>query len=332
MPPSTASGARIGPRIWRGTRGFSASRRATPRASRGSNRRGIISACISKPPRAKRPRRHGRSSSPPASTGGGGRLVPEVLTRDLPASLYAHTEDAIDFAALAGKDGGGDRRRRLGLRRRRRGAGARRRGGASVRPPRRDRRDADHALARVSRRLRPLPPTAGRRPLASGDPLPPRRLHPHHRRDRAHGAASQLPSAFVLALGRRRGWRTADVRPPRSTARGIVSISSSPAPAIPPISPRVTELRDFAGDILLWRDRYAPPADERDEVLGAHPYLGAGHELLERTPGAAPLLRHIHVQNPAGFVSFGLPIGDVPSMKRDIPAIVAKDRGGFVPG
>ena len=35
-------------------------------------------------------------------------------------------------------------------------------------------------------------------------------------------------------------------------------------------------------------------------------------------------LRHIHVQNPAGFLSFGLPIGDVPSMKRDIPVIVGR--------
>jgi hypothetical protein len=55
-----------------------------------------------------------------------------------------------------------------------------------------------------------------------------------------------------------------------------------------------------------------------------YPYLGSGHELLEKTPGAAPLLNHIHVQNPAGFLSFGLPIGDVPSMKRDIPVIVGR--------
>jgi len=50
----------------------------------------------------------------------------------------------------------------------------------------------------------------------------------------------------------------------------------------------------------------------------------AGHELLEKDPGSAPLLKHIHVQNPSGFVSFGLPIGDVPSMKRDIPVIVGR--------
>ena len=59
-------------------------------------------------------------------------------------------------------------------------------------------------------------------------------------------------------------------------------------------------------------------------MLAGYPYLGAGHELLPRTPDVSPLLRHIHVQNPAGFVSFGLPIGDVPSMKRDIPVIVGR--------
>ena len=59
-------------------------------------------------------------------------------------------------------------------------------------------------------------------------------------------------------------------------------------------------------------------------MLACYPYLGAGHEFLERTPGASPMLQHIHVQNPAGFVSFGLPIGDVASMKRDIPVIVGR--------
>ena len=84
------------------------------------------------------------------------------------------------------------------------------------------------------------------------------------------------------------------------------------------------ELRDFAGRIARWRDRYTPIPDEQDEMLACHPYLGAGHEFLETTEDSAPLLKHIHVQNPSGFVSFGLPIGDVPSMKRDIPCIVGR--------
>ncbi|WP_439393875.1 FAD-dependent oxidoreductase [Bradyrhizobium sp. PMVTL-01] len=84
------------------------------------------------------------------------------------------------------------------------------------------------------------------------------------------------------------------------------------------------ELAGFADAILLWRDRYTPNADEQDETLGAHPYLGAGHEFMEKEPGRAPHLRNIHVFNPAAFVSFGLPIGDVPSFKRDIPGVVAR--------
>ncbi len=43
-----------------------------------------------------------------------------------------------------------------------------------------------------------------------------------------------------------------------------------------------------------------------------------------RTPDASPLLTAHPLLNPAGFVSFGLPIGDVPSMKRDIPVIVGR--------
>jgi len=84
------------------------------------------------------------------------------------------------------------------------------------------------------------------------------------------------------------------------------------------------ELAGIAGEILRWRDRYPPPAGERDDELGAAPYLGEALEYQEKGPGAAPWLRHIHVYNPGGFVSSGLPLGDVPSMRRDIPAVVAR--------
>ncbi|MGY4502155.1 cation diffusion facilitator CzcD-associated flavoprotein CzcO [Bradyrhizobium sp. GM24.11] len=87
---------------------------------------------------------------------------------------------------------------------------------------------------------------------------------------------------------------------------------------------RRPELAAFSDEILLWRDRFSPPADQPDDILGAHPYLGLGHEFLEKQPGHAPYLRNIHVFNPAAFVSFGLPIGDVPSFKRDIPGVVAR--------
>lgn len=73
-------------------------------------------------------------------------------------------------------------------------------------------------------------------------------------------------------------------------------------------SRKTPELAAFSDNILLWRDRFSPSADEQDETLSAHPYLGSGHEFLEKAPGRAPYLRNIHVFNPAAFVSFGLPI------------------------
>lgn len=84
------------------------------------------------------------------------------------------------------------------------------------------------------------------------------------------------------------------------------------------------EFADFARDILLWHDRYMPPPDEADPFLGAHPYLGPGNEFMEKTRGAAPYLKDIHCFNPAGFVSFGVPIGDVPSMKRGHSTVTAQ--------
>jgi hypothetical protein len=69
---------------------------------------------------------------------------------------------------------------------------------------------------------------------------------------------------------------------------------------------------------------YSPPLDQHDEALATHPYLGLAHEFQEKVPGTAPFLKHIHIYNPAGFVSFGLPIGDVPSIKRDVPTVVSR--------
>ena len=78
-------------------------------------------------------------------------------------------------------------------------------------------------------------------------------------------------------------------------------------------------IRSCCGTIALLRRQ-----DEQDKTLGAHPYLGSGYEFLEKEPARAPYLKNIHVFNPSAFVSFGLPIGDVLSFKRDIPAITAR--------
>ncbi|MDM0119059.1 SidA/IucD/PvdA family monooxygenase [Variovorax arabinosiphilus] len=84
------------------------------------------------------------------------------------------------------------------------------------------------------------------------------------------------------------------------------------------------ELAGIADLVLRWRDRFQPPADERDDELGAAPYLGAGLEYIEKIPGTAPWLRDIHTYNPGGFASTGLPLGDVPSIRGYVPAVVRR--------
>jgi cation diffusion facilitator CzcD-associated flavoprotein CzcO len=74
------------------------------------------------------------------------------------------------------------------------------------------------------------------------------------------------------------------------------------------------ELARIHDSIALWRDRYRPAAGEENAAGGAHPYLGAGFEFLPREGADAPYLRNIHCFNLAAELSFGIPVGDVPSM------------------
>ena len=85
-----------------------------------------------------------------------------------------------------------------------------------------------------------------------------------------------------------------------------------------------SELAGFANHVALWRDRYQPDVAEQNEVLGRFPYLGAGFELLEAAPGAAPFLRNIHLFNNGGIVSHGRAVGEIASLKHGIPRLVAR--------
>ncbi|HWK95483.1 MAG TPA: NAD(P)/FAD-dependent oxidoreductase [Pseudolabrys sp.] len=79
--------------------------------------------------------------------------------------------------------------------------------------------------------------------------------------------------------------------------------------------------KDIAGHIALWRDRYKPEPEWADERVGAYPYLGSAYQLTEKTEGAAPYLKNIHVFTASGTVSFGRPVSDIPSIYRGIPII-----------
>ena len=254
--------------------------------------------------------------------GGGGPYIPDVLTKNLPAAHYAHTEHAIDFAPLRGKTVAVI------------GAAAAAFDAAGV------------ALEHGARAVHLF----ARRDSIAATPITRSRGFPgaydnYYRlpdADRWHQAIrffrfGSTPTTDAIErtvkhtnfhLHLASPWTNAAAKDGQTatTVNGtayqfdfvIAGTGYSPDVASRP------ELTAFASDILKWCDRYTPPADERDDFLANHPYLGAGHEFLEKTPGAAPMLRHIHVQNPAGFLSFGLPIGDVPSMKRDIPVITGR--------
>jgi len=253
--------------------------------------------------------------------GSGGIAIPEMLS-DLPRSLYAHAGDDIDFAALKGKDiavigGAASAFDAAGV--------ALEAGAKSV-----------HLFARRPQlaatpinRVRGYP-GAYDNYYALPDAV---RWHQAVRYRRAGSTPPQDAIERVLKFDNfhlhvAAPWRSAREEDGRIAAEAAdgqyrfnFAIAGTGYAADPNLRP---EFADFARHILLWRDRFTPPADEEDPFLGAHPYLGPGNEFVGKAPGAAPYLNDIHCFNPAGFVSFGVPIGDVPSMKRGHPTVTAQ--------
>jgi cation diffusion facilitator CzcD-associated flavoprotein CzcO len=254
--------------------------------------------------------------------GNGGAYVPPALAQGLPRRLYAHTADAIDFAALRGKRvavvGGAASAFDAA-------ATALEAGAASV----------DLFARRAALAATPVARVRGYPGAYDNYPELPDRLR-WRQALRFRRAGSTAPADAIQRVLKFPGfrlhlaapWLTAremDGQVLACTPQGEFQFDFAIAGTGYFVDPAArSELADLAGEILLWRDRYTPPPGEEDDYLGAHPYLGIAHEYLERTPGRAPYLRDIHVQNPAGFVSFGVPVGDVPSMKRGLPAVTRR--------
>lgn len=254
--------------------------------------------------------------------GYGGPYVPSVLTDTLPPTLYTHTESDIDFAGLRGKHvamigGAASAFDTAGA--------ALEAGAASV-----------HLFARRPT-IASVPITRSRGYPGAYDnyaALPDAMRWEQALRFRRYGSTPTIDAiertvAFAnFHIHPAAEWQSVRVEDNRIVARVddqgfrcdfVIAGTGYQADAT-----TRPELADFHDKLLLWRDRFTPRPGDEDAYLSAHPYLGGGHEYLENTPGTAAYLRDIHVQNPAGFVSFGVPTGDVPSMKRDIPTIVAR--------
>jgi FAD-dependent urate hydroxylase len=82
------------------------------------------------------------------------------------------------------------------------------------------------------------------------------------------------------------------------------------------------ELAGIHESIARWGDRYEPERGEDSAAGSIHPYLGAGFQFLPRGRKGADYLRNIHCFNLAAALSFGKPVGDIPS-SADHPRLVA---------
>jgi len=82
------------------------------------------------------------------------------------------------------------------------------------------------------------------------------------------------------------------------------------------------ELAGVHRSIALWRDRYRPGPGEESAAGGLYPYLGPAFEFIPLEGSDAGYLRNIHCFNLAASLSFGLPVGDIPSTV-DHPRLVS---------
>jgi FAD-dependent urate hydroxylase len=83
------------------------------------------------------------------------------------------------------------------------------------------------------------------------------------------------------------------------------------------------ELARFESHIARWGDRYTPPAEEQHEDLLRHPYLGPGFEFTERRAGAAPYLAHLYNYTFGGLLSMGFGGASISGLKYSAPRLVA---------
>ena len=253
--------------------------------------------------------------------GSGEWRVPRAVTDALPAHLYAHTRDAIDFDALRGK--------RIAVL----GAGASGFDNAST------------ALERGAREVRLF----FRRPQLVNvnayrwaefvgflkhhadlpDPekwrfilqimrmgqLPPKDTLA---RAREHAAFHLHPGSRWKSL--RAHGETVQIETDRE--RFEVDFVIVATGCVTDLAAR-PELAQFEAQIARWADRYTPPAEEQHEDLLRHPYLGPGFEFTERTPGQAPHLAHLYNYTFGGLLSMGFGGASISGLKYSAARLVA---------
>ncbi len=252
--------------------------------------------------------------------GAGRWALPDAL-RDLPAGRVARTDDAIDFAHLAGKRvaviGAGASAFDNAATALEAGAAAvtvlcRRAEAQVVQPYRwltfagflRHLGDLDDAW-----RWRFMSAVMGLRegfPQATWD------------RCARHPAFRFLPGAPIRAARMDGGAVVLDT--PRGAVTADLAIAATGIAVDYAARP---ELLAFAHNIATWGDRYAPPPEERDERLAAYPYLGDDYAFTEREPGLTPWIGNIHLFGIASTVSHGPSGSSINAMTTAVPRLVS---------
>lgn len=83
------------------------------------------------------------------------------------------------------------------------------------------------------------------------------------------------------------------------------------------------ELAHCHGNIALWRDRYAPPPEERNDRLGEYPYLAPDSAFEEKRPGETPWIARIHLFGIGTTMSFGPAGSSINAMAISAPRVAA---------
>jgi cation diffusion facilitator CzcD-associated flavoprotein CzcO len=250
--------------------------------------------------------------------GGGQWHVPTFVAEALPVSLYAHTSERIDYAALAGK-----RVAILG-------------GGASAFDNASAALEAGVAAAHVFIRREALP-----------------RVNPIRFMERV-GLMPRYPAFddaakydVMASFFARNQPPTTDMFARAASFGGFALHTGSPWTAVAEVdgAVRVTtpkgafdydflvlstglvtdpalrpELRLVADRVARWGDRHAAP--EPNAVIDAHPYLGAAFEFLPRDADDADALHGLFAFNYSALISHGLSAAALSGLKYAIPRLV----------
>jgi cation diffusion facilitator CzcD-associated flavoprotein CzcO len=242
------------------------------------------------------------------STGAGGRNLPAFVAQNLPRERWAHSAEPVDFAALAGKDVAV-----LGA-------------GASAFDNAATALEAGAARVDLYMRRSTMPEVNSARWMefeglyrhfAEMDNLTRWRFM----RKIFASPMPPPPDTFMRTtafpnfhLHFNAGWESARMRPDGRIEIGTTGSGTHEADfailgtGFAANLARRPELAAVLPHAALWSDRFSAPPGEEAPAIGRYPYLGAGFELTERTPGSCPALADIHLFNGAALPSMG-PIG-----------------------